>query len=128
MVEERITDGKRIAQLLSSEIHGRNDGVVGSLSIVDADPDVEPSEPGTLAYRIERNGRPFASVTVEPNRCRLEFLPGASAETLIEDVKSYDGLSTDRSSDTPAVIVECAAAVKRTVDVIRAVAEEGDPV
>ena len=128
MVEERITDGKRIAQHLSSEIHGRSGGVLGSLSIVDADPGVEPSEPGTHAYRIERNGRPFVSVTVEPNRCRLEFLPGACPGTSIENVTSYDGLSTDRSSDTPTVIVEYAAAVKRAVDVIRVVAEEGDPV
>lgn len=37
MVEERITDGTRIAQLLSSELDGREDGGLESIAVTNAD-------------------------------------------------------------------------------------------
>ena len=53
MVVDEITDGRRIAQLLSSEVHGRESGSLGRLSVVDADRDVEPTEFGAFAYGID---------------------------------------------------------------------------
>jgi len=71
MVEDRLNDGVRIAQLLSSEITGL--GTLDALSVVDADADVEPTVEGRLAYRVERDGSPFAEVYVHPDRARIEL-------------------------------------------------------
>ncbi len=43
MVEERITDGRRIAELLSSEVDGREDGELAEYAVTNADRDVEPT-------------------------------------------------------------------------------------
>ena len=52
MVEDRTTDGKRIAQLLSSEVSSREDSGLDGLAVVNADADVEPSADGELAYEV----------------------------------------------------------------------------
>ena len=56
MVEDRVTDGERVAQLLASELSGRSDGELDRFSVVDADPDAEPTPEGTVAYRIAVDG------------------------------------------------------------------------
>ena len=53
MVTDRLADGVRIAQLLASEVSG-NEGALRGLTVVDADPEVEPTPDGALAYRIAR--------------------------------------------------------------------------
>jgi len=45
----------RIGQLLASEIAG-NEGRLRNLAVADADPDVEPTPDGALAYRVVRGG------------------------------------------------------------------------
>lgn len=90
MVTERVTDGKRIAQLLASELRGRTDGPLGRVSVADVH-DVEGSLDGEFAYRIvveagdvedEPGGsgdgdgdgddpRPLADVYVHETRARL---------------------------------------------------------
>src|SRR6056297_1124204 len=52
MVEERITDGTRIAELLASELDGREDPPLDRFAVVNADDDVEPTVDGALAYEI----------------------------------------------------------------------------
>lgn len=54
MVDDEITDGRRIAELLASELTGRRDGELAALSVVDADRDVEPTVGGARAYDVER--------------------------------------------------------------------------
>ncbi|WP_280535791.1 hypothetical protein [Halopenitus sp. POP-27] len=53
MVDDRLQDSVRIAQLLASEISG-DAGRLRDLQVTDADPDVEPTLDGALAYRIVR--------------------------------------------------------------------------
>lgn len=55
MVRDRLTDGVRIGQLLASEISG-NEGRLRDLRVADADPDVEPTVDGALAYAVVRVG------------------------------------------------------------------------
>jgi hypothetical protein len=66
MVERRVTDGKRIGQLLASELTGLQTGVLADVSVVDADPDATPSEAGTEAYRVTHDGAAVASVLLYP--------------------------------------------------------------
>lgn len=91
MVDERLDDGVRIAQLVASEIEG-NEGRLRDLTVTDADPDVEPTTDGALAYAVRRgegagNGEsPLAEVYVQPDRARVEFVaaPDAAAEAAAE--------------------------------------------
>jgi len=120
MVEERLTDGRRIAQLLASEVTGHGDALAG-LSVADADPDVDPTPDGTFAYGIDRDGSRVASVFVQPDRIRVEFgcAVGAAADTAREE-----GLRVrPKAVDPPRTLVFVAdgAQVKRLLAVLRAV-------
>jgi hypothetical protein len=128
MVEERTTDGKRIAQLLSSEVSGREDSGLAALDVVDADPDVEGSADGELAYEIARvegdEPEPLAEVYVHEDRARIEFREAvdAAAETAKEV-----GLRVRPKAVRPPrtlVFVEDGAEVKRATDVLVAVVRE----
>jgi len=110
MVEERITDGKRIAQLLASELTGLERGPLGSVSVANADPDVEPTADGALAYRIDAGGETVGTVVVTPETARLE-------------VRRATGVAVDRDDVTvtengQAVVAHSGAAVKTLVDVV----------
>ena len=101
MVDDRLTDGRRIAQLLASELTGGVDRLT-RLSVTDADPDVEPTTDGGLAYTVRFGGdetedgaseddeseesdetEELAEVYVQPDRVRVEFrvAPDVAAET-----------------------------------------------
>lgn len=73
MGAERVRDGHRIAQLLASELESGATHDV--LAVTDADPEVEPTPDGALAYRVvdERADAPIASVFVQPDRAYIEF-------------------------------------------------------
>ena len=64
MVEDRLTDGKRIAQFVASEVEGHEEL---PLSVADADPDVEPTEDGAFAYRIVRSSGALPATVVIPS-------------------------------------------------------------
>jgi hypothetical protein len=100
MVEDRITDGRRIAQLLASELTGLETGPLAAVSVTDADPDAEPSADGTVAYTIAHGGERVGIVRIYPERVvvTLGELEGAAEQT---------------------VVVDSGAAVKRAVDRIR---------
>ena len=125
MVEERITDGKRIAQLLASELDGREDGGLEAVAVTTADRDAEPSADGTRAYDVVRtdegDGDRFARVFVHEDRARLEFEAGqdVAAETAAE----RDLRVRPKAVEPPRtlVFVESGAAVKRATDVVQAV-------
>lgn len=127
MVKDEATDGKRIGELLSSEIHGHERGVLGGLSVVDADREVEPSEAGAFAYGVATDGaaenRRVADVYVHPGRIHVEFRE--SAETAAETADA-EGLRVRPKAVEPPrtlVFVETGAEVKVVLRVVRAVAE-----
>ncbi len=137
MVERRLSDGTRIAQLVASEIEGLG-GPLGPASVVDATPDVEPTAAGAVAYTVavsaERNGvedehqRPdergseqIADVFVQPERVRVEF---AAGQQLAAEVAAENGLRVrPKASEPPRtlVFVEDGAEVKRASRVFEAV-------
>ena len=123
MVEERIEDGHRIAQLLASELTGRESGPLAALAVVDADPDVEPTDDGAFAYGIDRDGQRLADVFVQLARAYVEVR--ASVETAVDAAENAELRVRPKAVDPPRalVFVESGAAVKRAVDVLVAAAE-----
>ena len=103
MVDDRITDGKRIAQLLSSEFVGLETGPLDAVSVIDADPDVTPAPDGAVAYRVSYRDRIVAQVVCYPDRAVLEA------------VESADWLAPE---DRP-VVMRDGTDVKRAVDALR---------
>lgn len=122
MVEERITDGKRIGQLLASEITGRESGVLASLSVVEADPDAEATEDGTFAYGVDAGPTRIADVLIQPARALLALQVGHETAT---ETAEREGLSV-RASD-PVVCVETGAQVKAAVAVLVAAGQTATP-
>ena len=123
MVTDRLTDGVRIGQLLASEITG-DEGRLRSLRLADADPDVEPTPDGTLAYRVSRAGRDgselVAEAYVQPDRVRLEFVTAPDA---VAEAASEAGLRVRPKSVRPPrtlVFVEDGAQVKRVLTAFEA--------
>lgn len=124
MVEDRLTDGKRIAQLLASEVTGRTDGPVGNLAVTDADPDVEPTVDGGRAYAIERDGEPFAEVFVQPDRIRVELQEGIEAAVQTAEQRGLRVRPKAVEPPRTLVFVESGAEVKRAVAVLVAAVED----
>lgn len=127
MVEDRITDGRRIAQLLASEVTGRETGPLSEMGVVDADPEVEPTTDGAFAYGVDHRDRRLADAYVQPDRARLELQarPDAGAS-----VAADAGLRVrPKASDPPRalVFVESGAEVKAAVDALVAAAEADEP-
>ncbi|WP_122091067.1 hypothetical protein [Halalkalicoccus subterraneus] len=122
MVEKRLADGRRIAQLLASEVDGRSDGVLDTLSVREADREVEPTADGAFAYAIERDDECLAAVYVHPNRAHVEL--GAS-DDVVERAESA-GLRVRPKATRPPktlVFVEDGAQVKRAVAVVERAAQ-----
>jgi len=129
MVEDRVTDGRRIAQLLASEIRGRERGPLGWLAVVDVR-DAQGDVHGEFAFGVDVHrdtgapgARRVADVYVHGDRARVEFrtAPDAAAEAGREA-----GLRTRPKAVTPprtVVFLEDGVAAKRALPVFRAVAE-----
>lgn len=116
MVEDRVTDGERIAQLLASEFTGLATGQIDRVSVVDADPGAEPSENGTVAYGVAIDGERGGSVVLYPTRAELALpAPGERSESL-DAWQDAEGLDVSVESDGVTVAVHSGAAVKRVVD------------
>ncbi|MGM0590406.1 MAG: hypothetical protein ACQETI_02040 [Halobacteriota archaeon] len=123
MVEERLRDGKRIAQLLASEVEGLG-GPLAGLSVTEANPDVEPTADGTLGYALVGDREQVAEVYVQPDRARIELLVGQSTGA---DAATREGLRVRPNAGEPSrtlVFVEDGAEVKRAVSVLASVASE----
>ncbi|WP_254863627.1 hypothetical protein [Halovivax gelatinilyticus] len=123
MVDERITDGVRIAELLSSEVDGRTDGPLGPLSVTNPDPDVEPTVNGERAFDLDRDGDRIASVFVHPDRAHVAI---RNSPDLAHEAASTVGLRTRPKATKPPqtlVFVESGAEVKRATEVLEAVAK-----
>lgn len=117
MVERRVNDGRRIAQLLASEVTGRTDGPFGPLAVVDAQ-DVEGSTAGEFAYGVDCGDIRIANVYVHENRARVEI--GTSVADVAAAAKEHDLRTRPTATDPPRVIVfvESGADVKSVRDVL----------
>ncbi|WP_144921495.1 hypothetical protein [Halorubrum salsamenti] len=145
MVDERLTDGVRIGQLLASEISG-DEGRLRDLTLSDADPDVEPTADGALAYGVVRGGEGseaedrgpedlVAEVYVQPDRVRIEFVAGsgeADADGASDRPKNAADAADDAglrvrpkavSPPRTLVFVEDGAQVKRALSAFEAVVD-----
>ncbi len=125
MVEDRVTDGHRIAQLLASELTAREDGPLAGLKLTDVDRNAEPTADGTFVYRIANRGETVADAYLQPERVRLEFrfapdtVAGAAQET---------GLRVRPKAVEPPqtlVFVESGVDAKRALDVVRVALRRG---
>ena len=124
MVEDRITDGRRIAQLLASELEGREDGEFARFTVVDADRDVEPTDDGARAYRVERDDESFAAMFVQPDRARIEI--DVDPERALEAAEDVELRARPKATTPPRtlVFVESGAEVKRATDVLEAASRD----
>ena len=125
MVEDRTTDGKRIAQLLSSELSGREDSGLAALEVVNADPDATGSTDGELAYEIARtgdsgtedgDGEMLADVYLHEDRVRIEFR--AAVDAAAEAAEDVGLRIRPKAAEPPRTLafVEDGAQVKRATD------------
>ncbi|RNJ25863.1 hypothetical protein [Halosegnis longus] len=122
MVEDRTTDGTRIAELLSSEIHGRESGALGSLTVTDADREVEPREDGAYAFTVSRDDAPVATIHIHPDRIHLEI---ATTPDRVTELAGDLGLRVRPKAVEPPqtlVFIEDGAEVKRATDLLVALA------
>jgi len=132
MVERRVTDGRRIGQLLASELTGLEVGPLAAVEVVDADADASPSETGVEAYRVTHCGSVLASVWLYPDHievCLLDDHIWADDHTGPDDHSGSDSRAT---RDVPTVEsdqrlrVASGAAVKPAVDRLRDVLAGSD--
>lgn len=120
MVEDRITDGRRIGQLLASEVRGRERGPLGALAVVDVQ-DVEGSTQGEFAYGLALDGECLADVFVHEERARVEFRSGLEAAAGAAEREGLRVRLEETDSRRTLVFVASGAAVKRAADVLEAV-------
>lgn len=127
MVEDRITSGKRIAQLLSSELSGRDRGILGDLAVVDADPDADPSPEGAVGYRVAYRDERVGTVRLYPDAAALSVARDTAADHSLADRVAEAVEGPDLSvTDDGSVRVESGAAVKRAVDALVAGLPNGE--
>ncbi|MFB6207576.1 MAG: hypothetical protein ABEJ05_13730 [Haloglomus sp.] len=144
MVDERTTDGRRIAQLLAAELRGHEQSPLGRLAVTDVR-DTEGSEHGEFAYGValvpegetadRRNPdvetrdavERLADVYVHPDRARVEFrlAPDAAADAGREAAaREESGIRVRPKATTPPrtlLFLESGVAAKRALPVFQAV-------
>jgi len=113
MVEDRITDGERIAEVLRAEIEGRGTGGLDRLSIAERD--------GTTTVLLD--GEPLT--TLEPGQSSLEISFCRAGEA-VRAIAGDGGLDTRSGNGSVTVVVGSAAGTKRVVDLLAAVADRID--
>lgn len=140
MVEERLTDGYRIGELLASEIDGRRSGPLSSLAVANADRTVEGTPEGERAYDVrllegdrdprreptpDDAGELFGQVFVHGTGATLAL--EEATEAAIEAADAAD-LETDRDWRVGAVAIRLAygAQCKRAIDVLEAAVEAAE--
>lgn len=117
MVEDCITDGKRIAELLASELSGRESGPLAQVSVSDANREATPSEDGTPAYSIASDRGQIGVVSLFPDYARVTLTVGAEA---VVESSASKGIPARREDDDAVLRVESGAAVKQAADLIAA--------
>jgi hypothetical protein len=128
MVEDEITDGKRIAELLSSEVTGHENAPYDRLSVANADPDVEPTEAGAHAYDVSVDDERVAAVYVMSERVRVEVFEGLEAASQAADQRDLRTRPVGGQSPRLLVFVANGARTKRALDVLGAAVDASDAV
>lgn len=128
MVERELNDGVRIAQLLSSELTGRQAGVFDRVEVTNAvaAEELEPTEFGERAYDMRFDGERVGSVFVHPDRAHLELRANVDLDAARERAAD-EGLRVRPKAVEPPrllVFVENGVEVKRVIDVLAAALEE----
>ncbi|WP_323190724.1 hypothetical protein [Halostella sp. PRR32] len=141
MVEDSVADGRRIAELLASEVDGRVDGVLDALAVVNPDRSATGSPDGERAYDVARavdgawddartqhapddsRSELLAEVYIHEDRARIEFRDGQ--DTAAETAEELELRVRPKAVRPPQtlVFVESGAEVKRAVDVVESVTE-----
>lgn len=124
MVEERTTDGRRLAELLASELTGRQVSPFDRITVENANSDAEPTTDGTNAYDVALDGDVVGTVSMQPDRLYVDLRRGRE---VARDAAEEAGLRVRPVTSTPPrtlVFVEDAAEVKRVVDVLAAALAE----
>lgn len=118
VVEHRITDGTRIAQLLASEVDGRTDSGLDAVTVTNADRAVEPSPDGARAYDIVLPSEELlGQVFVHPNKARLSLESSVVADTnAVSEAAEMRDLAYE--VDTQSLWIDDGAAVKRASDIV----------
>ncbi|CCQ32915.1 hypothetical protein HLRTI_002472 [Halorhabdus tiamatea SARL4B] len=119
MVENRVTDGERIATLLRAEIDGRETAGLDRLSILEGADRAELSVDEDSAV-VDDDGRVLA--TLEPTSDGL-FLHVRASESAVQGHADDEFLKVEEADDQFLVTVPTAAAVKRAVDLLAAASE-----
>jgi hypothetical protein len=127
MVEDRITDGTRIAELLASELTGLSAGGLGRVDVVDADPSASASPSGTRAYDIALDDNPIGAVSIYPDSATLTVDPGAVAAEPRGEFDCERGIDVDAAGDSITITVEDGAAVKAVADWLAGATAPADP-
>lgn len=134
MVEDRVTDSTRIAQLLASELTGLETGPFAHVEVIEANPDASPAPGGTEAYAITYRETRVGSVVLFPDHVELRLVGDAGTDSRQDDDRPSEvgvglqdndeapvdaGLAIRETDEGPAVRIENGVAVKRAVDVLR---------
>jgi hypothetical protein len=134
MVDTQVHDGYRIAELLASEVTGHEEALA-PLSVVDANPDVTPTEDGTVTYRISHAAVNNHIATVYAHIEHVRVVIRAAATVAAEaaaDTEIYVCSNTDtQPSEQIDMIINDGAEVKRFLPVLESLtaaitAEIGD--
>lgn len=126
MVEERVTDPTRIAQLLASEVTGLSLGSLEECTVVDADDSVEPGPDQPVAYRIEYRGESVATVELAAEFVVLTLESAGDRGPIDDGVSDRDDIEVTSGEGSVVVHVRTGAAVKPAVDVLRRALGESD--
>jgi hypothetical protein len=134
MVVDELTDGARIGRLLSSEVHGHERGALGRLAVVDADEDATPSESGTFAFAIARDGAEQASgaerddrlaeVYLQPDRVRVELPVAPDRAANAAGSGDFEIRQEATAPPRSSIFVESGAEVKTALRVLERIAEQ----
>ena len=90
MVDSRVTDGERIAELLVAEIEGRCDGGLGQLAVTNVDTDAEPGHHGDRIFDVVHVEKPQNENAVD----------GPSNEDATEEPSNEDATERPSNQDT----------------------------
>ncbi|WP_302081160.1 hypothetical protein [Salinibaculum rarum] len=117
MVDDSITDPKRVAQLLASELTGLETPPLDRVTVADADESATPSPDGTVAYAIAADERIVGRVLLYPDSA-VVALDNISAPTA-GTATGTDHLSVETSENEVRLSLCSGVAVKRAVDILR---------
>lgn len=127
-MDETVTDGERIAELLRAEVAGRSDGALAGFD-VEALPGGDTADrsrdgPGEPAFRVVHADRTVATVAAQPDRALVTATH--RADVAFERAREGGLRARPRGTDPPAtlVFVESGGSVKRAVDVLVAVVDD----